>query len=249
VLSSVALGCSADAADDAGGSQNAIVGGTVDDKDAAVVAINIESTGFAVCSGTLIAPDVVLTAGHCPLEHIWVRQGTSVRNVGWTSHTSVRAAVKHPGFTGEGKHYDVALIQLDEPLKDVTPLPLSDTPLSDADIGSVVRHIGFGTTGDDWNYVKKIATGGLKRQASFPITKIDDFFLWSGAPGKQTCIFDSGGPTLLTKDGVERLIGVVSAGPDCTQDGYDTRIDRDDILSWIDQQLEQWGAQRLPSPK
>lgn len=75
----------------------------------------------------------------------------------------------------------------------------------------------------------------------FPITKVDDYFLWSGAPGKQICSFDSGGPA-LRNDGV--LLGLVSDGPDCASDGWDTRVDRDDILMWIDQQMSDWGTAR-----
>jgi secreted trypsin-like serine protease len=247
LASTLTAGCSSNAGD-VGASSSNIVGGQTDTGDAAVVAIAIEGTGLAMCTGTLIAPKIVLTAGHCLIPAIWVREGTNVRGLGWTGAHKITDAVKHPNYSGEGKHYDVALLQLEDDLQNVSPLPLSDTPLTDSDVGTVVRHIGFGITGDDFHYLEKIATGGLKRDASYPITQIDDFFVWSGAPGEQTCIADSGGPTLLNVNGLERIIGTVSAGPDCTQAGFDTRVDRADILSWIDGQLATWGTQRPDSP-
>jgi hypothetical protein len=221
-----------------------IVGGQFDTKDPAVVAINIEFTGMAVCTGTLIATDAVLTAGHCPLDHIWVRQGSNVRGLGWLSHVGVKEGVKHPQFTAEGKPYDVALLHLEHGLDGVSPVLLSDRPLDANDVGATIRHVGFGTTGDDWHYIENIASGGLKREVSHPITKVDDNFFWSGAEGKQTCLFDSGGPALRVIGHVERIIGIVSDGEDCHSDGWDTRIDRPDIVSWIDAQLATWQLQR-----
>ena len=247
LVGSALAGCAADSADPGENEvadEEPIVGGELDKTDPAVVAINVELTGMAVCTGTLIAPDVVLTAGHCPMSHIWIRQGSSVRGLGWLSHTGVKDHAKHPRFSGEGKRYDVALLRLANKLGKVRPLPLSEEPLSKADIGAEIRHVGFGTTGDDWSYVKNIATAGLKRDVTYPITNVDRFFLWSGAPGKQTCVFDSGGPALRTVHGVERIIGVVSAGRDCHSDGWDTRVDRRDILSWIDATLKAWGTER-----
>ena len=246
-LLSTGAGCAADATgtgEDDAADEEPIVGGQLDKTDPAVVAINVEFTGIAVCTGVVVAPEVVLTAGHCPTSHIWVRQGSSVRGLGWLSHKGVKDAVKHPKFSGEGKHYDLALLHLDDEIDHVTPLVLSEVPVTQADVGETIRHVGFGTTSDDWHYVKEIASGGLKRDVTYPITRVDPFFVWSGAPGKQTCLFDSGGPALAKIDGVERVIAIVSAGKDCSSDGWDTRVDRADILSWIDATLKSWGTSR-----
>lgn len=245
-LLAIVAGCADDASseDDAASDESQLVGGEVTSGDPAVVAINIKSTGFTVCTGTLIAPRVVLTAGHCPLSGIWVRRGSDVRGLGLFSHIGVKSTAKHPKFTGEGKPYDVALLELDDDLDDVEAVPLSDASLPSSDVGTDIRHVGYGTTGDDLHFVGQIGTGGVKREATYPITKIDDFFVFSGGPGKQTCLFDSGGPAFQEKNGQERLIAVVSNGPDCHSEGWDTRVDRPDVLSWIDQQLEAWGTKR-----
>lgn len=240
LLALLALVACASTNDPAKDGAQEIVGGAEDAGDPAVVAINIESTGFTVCTGTLIAPDVVLTAGHCPDTGIWVRRGANVHSLGWFDHLGVKATAKHPRYTGEGQPYDLALLQLDEPMTDVPPAALSSTGLSSSDVGGTVRHVGYGTTGDDWRGVKEIGTGGIKRQVSYPITRVDDFFVFSGAPGQQTCLFDSGGPAFRTIQGTEALIAVVSAGDDCHSDGWDTRVDRSDVRSWIDATLTRW---------
>jgi V8-like Glu-specific endopeptidase len=241
LLAVLAVGCGSTSGEGTSGSEDDIVGGVEDNADPAVVAINIVATGFTVCTGSLITHDVVLTAGHCPQSAIWVRQGSNVRDLGWRSHIAVDESIRHPNFTGEGKAYDVSLLRLERAVDDVAPVSLSTRALATSDVGTTIRHVGFGTTGDDWKYTKQIGTGGVKREVTYPITKVDDFFVYSGGPGKQTCIFDSGGPAFLG----DHLIAIVSAGNDCHSDGWDTRIDRPDILEWIDHQLELWGTRRI----
>src|SRR6185369_11073122 len=70
VLVVSAAGCAAapDSPDAIGEAQDAIQGGSVDAIDEGVVGVAItseEGRVFATCSGTLIAPNLVLTAQHC----------------------------------------------------------------------------------------------------------------------------------------------------------------------------------------
>src|SRR4051812_23458431 len=79
---------------------------------------------FAGCGGTLVAPDRILTAGHCvhhrsldDLQHI---------EVGGTVRHGVRFAM-HPNWrqsNGRNRLDDVALIQLDQPVTGVPPVKL-----------------------------------------------------------------------------------------------------------------------------
>jgi len=57
------VGLSANQKSNTATEQGALQGGTPDAGDAAVGLLWVEAGGF--CSGALIAPDVVLTAGHC----------------------------------------------------------------------------------------------------------------------------------------------------------------------------------------
>lgn len=87
--------------------------------------------GAAICTGTLIAPDLVLTAGHC-LPAAAQANPASVRfqpGLGTTSPGPVRrgASVVTPPQTGPARiGNDIALLRLDSPLPaTVPPLPLA----------------------------------------------------------------------------------------------------------------------------
>lgn len=65
-LTALAIGCSTPAQEDAAASNDAVQGGTVDTKHTFVVGFATASGGW--CTGTLVAPNVVLTARHCVSE-------------------------------------------------------------------------------------------------------------------------------------------------------------------------------------
>ena len=88
-----------------------------------------------MCSATLVAPDMILTAAHCvPMEP---RLRDTMRFVaGWDrgDYVAARAIAEvmyHPSYTGPtvtNIPHDVALLRLDAPISEVAPLPL--TPLA-----------------------------------------------------------------------------------------------------------------------
>ncbi|MGZ2257577.1 trypsin-like serine peptidase [Roseobacter sp. A03A-229] len=86
----------------------------------------------ASCTGTLIAPDLVVTAAHCA-------SGTRHFVAGWdrgsfVAHRQSAEAVLHPNYlTAKGNsrfRYDVAVLRLEAPIspRAVAPLPLNDQP-------------------------------------------------------------------------------------------------------------------------
>lgn len=101
----------------------------------AVGRIDVGNSGF--CTGALIAPDVVLTAAHCLFDPVSLKRvpDSSVeflagfRNGRATAYRSVRRSVIAPGYeyTGpEGAEHvsnDVALIALDQPIRNTTVVP------------------------------------------------------------------------------------------------------------------------------
>ncbi len=230
LVASVCLAACGDAqflAERTGTSASAIVGGGADTGDLAVVALTVK--GATLCTGALIGPHVVLSAGHCVGDTAVF--GSTVSTA--TQKVAVSKIVKHPKYTGMGQDYDVAVFLLDEDVTAVDPLLVNTTRvLSDADVGTDVRHVGFGVT------VENTPLGiGTKNKITYPITKVEPIKLWSGGNGKQTCIFDSGGPVLMHIDGVEQIVAVVSDGPNCHDPGYDDRVDAPEIAAWIAQYL------------
>src|SRR5262249_4659290 len=128
VATCLALGTGAcDAQFNATGSeQKPITGGTADSGDPAVVAL-VDLLGIEHCSGTLIAPSAILTAGHCDdgLLHKAVFGATADAS----RRITIAGAIRHPMYAGEGHGYDVAIMHLGTPVLDIATVPVADRPL------------------------------------------------------------------------------------------------------------------------
>ncbi len=101
----------------------AIVGGTPSTDDAVVAFVQrpVCSDEFTVaCTGTLIAPQVVLTAAHCVVgkSALEVHVGAPV---GTGTFIRVTEAITHPMFDDATHAYDIAIVRLAEPAG-VTPV-------------------------------------------------------------------------------------------------------------------------------
>ncbi|MBS2029408.1 MAG: trypsin-like serine protease [Deltaproteobacteria bacterium] len=204
------------------------MGGSDDPGDPAVVAFEV--AGLVYCSGALVGPRTVLTAGHCAnligtSDKYAVDFGPDATAP--TRKVTVLQQVTHPSYTAEGAPYDFALLQLAEPVTGVDPLPIATAPMTQADVGTLIRHVGYGISDEN------AGTGeGTKRTATYPITEVDPLIIWSVGPGEQTCTGDSGGPGFTTlDDGGEVLAAVVSDGPNCHDAGWDGRVDV--VADWI----------------
>ncbi len=96
----------------------------------------LELAGTAFCTGSLITPDLALTAAHClydedgkllPPEDIQFLAGW--RNGRAAAYRRVRRAVAHPeyDFTAEPSpdrvYFDIALIELQHPIRNTTIIP------------------------------------------------------------------------------------------------------------------------------
>ena len=216
--------------------------GTFTTEFPAVAAIILQSGSGAqqLCSGTLITPTIVLTAGHClSFDPAGATVYLFPDGVTPVPHPARQFAV-HPQFNlGVAAYADVAVLYLVDPVTDVTPLPLATRAPRPGAKGTIV---GFGDDGLGNFEAKLVGTVRLKRcprairRVGIMRGQLSTSLCWKPKRnGNDTCPGDSGGPLLAGG----AVAGVTSGGygsGSCPGTlSWDTSVPR--VLDWLDQAL------------
>ncbi len=224
----------------------------------------------SVCSGTVVAPNVVLTAGHCA-EQITTGQpdepsGYAVvtGNVNWTASprqvSGVSRVIIYPGFDRSSLIGDAALLILSTSTTQ-PPLALasypSDSRLLEAGTSAIVA--GWGETEKEPKDVTErlqwaptvMQLAGFCESEAFSTPFYEGYELCTTYPPDYetgVCFGDSGGPLLALdpagSDVVE--LGLVSRGYGECSTHYPTVFTRSDLIaSWVGE----WVNAVRPSPQ
>ena len=177
----------------------------------AVGRLNIGWGGM--CTGALIAPDVVLTAGHCLYSS---RSGDQVdpttieflagwRNGRASAKRRVRSAVIHPKYVYSGPSgndtvaYDLAILKLESGIRlsHIQPFPTGKRPRKGASVGVV----SYARERADSPSIQEVCHVLARRQGALVLSCDVDFG-------------SSGAPIFAEIDGQARIVSVVSAMAD-----------------------------------
>jgi secreted trypsin-like serine protease len=205
-------------------------------------AVMVLGSRGSVCSGTVLSPTVVITAGHCVTGA--GQYAVAYRESGSAVIQEVRQVARHPGFRqGSAVSIDMALVRLKTPLPSrFSAVALDDTADDDV-VGSRQTVAGFGLARDGDE-----ASAGVLRSAS--VTILPRFYPRFMRLGRldgsfRVCKGDSGGPVF--SDGLTgiTLTAVIHASErsrgsrQCGETAQAVRIapQRD----WIDGVRARWG--------
>jgi hypothetical protein len=174
-----------------------------------------------VCSGTLVAPAVFLTAGHCTVSLPTSRVSVTFDATPDLATSSLRSgtAVTDPAFGHDRADlHDLAVVLLDAPVASVEPARLPAAGLLDRSPlrGATFTNVGYGHAERASGGEPRFLGGGERCVSTSMFASLTQSWLKLDSQDGGVCYGDSGGPRFL---GDSNLLVATTSGGSSTCEG------------------------------
>lgn len=192
----------------------------------------------ALCGGSIVMLDWIVTAAHCVLGHpndrVEVYTGiTTLGERGPANASAVASITTHPGFDMNTFANDIALIRLATPIvpsiyRQPIALPIGVDPSAWPPAGTAAAVSGWGTTQPGTSSSSDVLRrAGVQVLANpggpcvaYAATPPGTVCAGLPAGGVDTCQGDSGGPLVVGLNNANTLAGVTSSGDGCASKDF-----------------------------
>ncbi len=163
--------------------------------------------GNSICSGSLIAPRIALTAGHCVQgQSRWVVRvpsvgASAVATRSWTQYVSSSQSV-------DPNKVDVGILILDTPINLASYTPLANAAVPNGTSAVNVGRIRNGVASNSQLFVGQSVTLSDAARIGYPLSYVSSEIIESG---------DSGGPVYVGTGASRRIVAVNSGAGGGTQ--------------------------------
>jgi len=216
--------------------ENRIIGGKEATKGRYSYAVSLEDRDGQFCGGSLIAPDVVLSAAHCSGGNYRAVIGRHDLTTNDGDEVEIDKEMEWPGYDYDEDDGDFMLLFLERPVSNRVNFELVEVNSDFVRAGTKVTVVGWGVTdpsgdnsADELREVEVTVLSnddcedsegrisGSKDDYNGDITRN---MICASASGKDSCNGDSGGPLVIRGGTRDVQVGVVSWGIGCAHKDF-----------------------------